>query len=54
MILSSEDYQDLMQKVAAKCAAKFSLIPQLYNNSVENLGVEKLCNAIQGLNFVKG
>lgn len=29
MVLSTEDYRELMQNVANKCAAQFSLIPSV-------------------------
>ena len=32
MILSTEDHQELMNSIAAKTAAQFSLIPRVTNN----------------------
>lgn len=34
MVLSTEDHQQLMQSVAAKCAAQFSLIPSVHRISL--------------------
>ena len=51
MVLSTEDHQELMQNVADKCAAQFSLIPSVHrisshesvhdHSQVEEIALEK-------------
>ncbi|KAG6736935.1 hypothetical protein POTOM_060118 [Populus tomentosa] len=51
MVLSTEDHQELMQNVAAKCSAQFSLIPSVHrissheslhdHSQVEEIALEK-------------
>lgn len=42
MILSTEDHQELMQNIAAKTAAQFSLIPHVPGSYSEESGVDHL------------
>lgn len=42
MILSTEDHQELMQSIAAKAAAQFSLIPHVPCSHSEESGIDHL------------
>lgn len=52
MILSTEDHSELMQKVAAKTAAQFSLIPDvpiMTSQTVDNQKEIVFANNIKGI-----
>ncbi|XP_010254053.1 PREDICTED: malonate--CoA ligase [Nelumbo nucifera] len=55
MLLSTEDYQELMENVASKCAAQFSLIPPVPSGySIEETEEKDLLKEIENSKIVEG
>ncbi|CAN1215569.1 Probable CoA ligase CCL8 [Linum perenne] len=52
MVLSTEDYHEVMEKVASKCAAQFSLLPSVANISSETSAYDQ--KIFGGIDALKG